>query len=258
MTKSRRWPLVVRDAHGRKHRGVVTWSERIPATFGEPRAPAEFTIALLSRPSDVKVAAWRTAVCVPGIPRQRALRPEEIALPRNIADLSLPPHRMAEYASGRIVMPDGLSAHRDDIFPTHADRPRLDVLALLLVEAAEVEATAPYIAVIRRELMLRPNADALGELGRRLAPEEHDARPPARAPGIVRLARVLRCLRQGAVPDESLEQLTEDLRFLRLFEREGEVLSPEALNRLLGDVLDRQRKSRRGRIVPIRRKGDAG
>jgi hypothetical protein len=203
----------------------------------------------------------RVAMCVPGVPRLRAIRPgEDVTLPRKIADLTLPPHKMAEYAAGSIVMAsEGLVAP-DDIFPAHADHPRLDRIALALIEAAAAEATAPYVALIRHELGLPSSADSLAALGERLAPPEPSARPPARAPGVLRLARALRRLRDGAAPADSLEQMTEDLRFLHLFDTEDNSMPRHALERLLDDVKQSAKPrdtEAAGKIVPLRRKRDA-
>lgn len=214
---------------------------------------------MLSQPAEVREAPGRVAICVPGVPRLRALRPvEHDALPRRIADLTLPPHKMAEYASGRIVMAAEGIIDPDDVFPAHSDHPRLDRLALTLIEAAAAEETAPYAAIIRHELGLRSSADALAALGERLAPPEVSARPPARAPGVLRLARALKRLRDGHAPADSLEQLSEDLRFLRLFDVDDQVLKPDALERLLDDVTPPPDTEQRppAKIVQLRPKRD--
>ena len=254
----RRWSFVVQDARGRRHRGAVTWGADVEAATAPPEPPAEFHIGLLSQPADVKDAPPRTAICVPGVPRLRALRPgEDVILPRKIADLSLAPHKMAEYAAGRVVMAvDGL-IEPDDVFVAHSDHPRLDRLALVLIEAAAAEATAPYVALIRHELALSPGADALAVLGERLLPDDPAERPPSRAPGVLRLARALRRLREGRSPSDSLERLTEDLRFLRLFEPGEGPLSANALEHLLDDVRHEEKPRRTpAKIVPLRRKRD--
>jgi hypothetical protein len=253
----RRWSFVVQDARGRRHRGAVTWGGSIDVASAPPEAPAEFHIALLTHPDDVNVAPPRTAICVPGVPRLRALRPgEDVILPRRIADLSLAPHKMAEYAAGRIVMAVEAQIEPDDVFVAHSEHPRLDRLALALIETATVEETAPYIAVIRHELALSPGADALAALGERLLPDDPAQRPPARAPGVLRLARALRKLRDGRAPADTIERLAEDLRFLRLFEQ-GDVMPSQALDRLLDDVRDEPAPRRPpAKIVPLRRKRD--
>jgi hypothetical protein len=74
-------------------------------------------------------------------------------------------------------------------------------------------------------------------------------------------------MREGNAPETPLEQFTEDVRFLRLFDDGDQPWPRDALGRLLDDVLDPPRPaSRRGRrrqdadaaaapsnIVPIRR-----
>jgi hypothetical protein len=64
----------------------------------------------------------------------------------------------------------------------------------------------------------------------------------------------LRALEAGDPPASTLEQLTDDLRFLRLFEREDHVLKREALDRLLGDVIDAPpaRRTSPAPVVPLR------
>src|SRR5687767_13604656 len=105
MSTDRRWSYVVQDARARRHRGVVTWSASVESGRVAPEAPMEFHIALLTQPVNVAAAPERTAICVPGVPRLRAIRPgEDITLPRKIAELTLPPHKMAEYGAGSIVM----------------------------------------------------------------------------------------------------------------------------------------------------------
>jgi hypothetical protein len=251
----RRWSFLVQDARGRRHRGVVTWGDDVGAARAAPEPPQEFHVAMLAHPGNVHDVQERTAVCVPGVPRLRALRPgSDVVLARRIADLTLPPHKMAEFASGRIVMAVEGAVDVEDVFPAHGDRPRLDRLALTLVEAAAAEATAPYLAVIRHELGLRPASDALAALGERLAPSDERQRPPARAPGVLRLARALRRLRDGQSPQDSLEQVTEDLRFLRLFDVGEAPLNPDALERLLQDVREGSRMP--AKIVPLRPRRD--
>jgi hypothetical protein len=255
----RRWTFVVQDARGRRHRGAVTWSSRLESRVTPPAPPDTFRIVLLAQPSSVREAPTRTAVCVPGVPRLRAIRAgDEVVLPRRIADLTLPPHKMMEYATGTIVTAaEGIIAP-DDVFPAHSDHPRLDRLALALIEASAAEAVAPFTALIRHELGLRPGADALAELGERLAPPDAKERPPARAPGVLRLARALRRLRDGSAPADSLEQLGQDLRFLRLFGAEDSRISGEALDKLLGDMIDPPsgEKHTPAKIVPLRPKRD--
>jgi hypothetical protein len=253
----RRWSYVVQDARARRHRGTVAWLDAIDEPLSPPARTAAFQIVLLAHPSGGAEAPERTAICTPGVPRLRALHPgDDPPLPRRIADLKLPPHKMAEYASGRIITAAAGIIEPEDVFPSHSDRPRLDRLALALIQAAAIEATAPYIAVIRHELGLRPSSDALAALGERLAPPETAARPPARAPGVMRLARALRQLREGRTPVYPLEQLGEDLRFLRMFEMEEPVLQQDALQRLFDDVADSPANNRPTKIVPLRQKRD--
>lgn len=94
-----------------------------------------------------------------------------------------------------------------------------------------------YIGLIRHELCLRPGVDALLELAIRLRPEDPAARPPYRAPGIVRLRRALRRLEAGKTPASTLEEFAEDLRFLRLFEPAPPGMAREAMQQLLADVM---------------------
>jgi hypothetical protein len=120
-----------------------------------------------------------------------------------------------------------------------------------------------FIGLIRRELHVEPGCDALDELAARLSPEDLAHKPPYRAPGIVRLRRALRRLREHKVPVDSIEQFADDLRFLRLFSPDEPVLSPTATRRLLADVMrgDKPapqprsgRPSLASKVVPLRRK----
>jgi len=257
----RRWEFTVHDARARKRRGTVAWHDRLPSPLRPPRPPHEFSIVLLTSPADVRSAPAATAVCVPGTPKIRAvgaLAPQH--LPAKVEELTMPPQRMAEYATGRIVMEATGLIEPADVFPAHSDHPRLDRLALALLEAAEAEALAPYTAVIRHELGLPPGTDPLIALEARISPVDPRQRPPTRAPGIVRLTKALRRLRAGQAPEVSLDVLTQDLRFLRLFEDGDRGLPPDALERLLGDVNAEpvRRRGRRPRgagtqkIVPLR------
>lgn len=99
------------------------------------------------------------------------------------------------------------------------------------------EAIAPYTALIRHELGLPPGGDARGELAARLEPTSASERPPSDAPGIARLRRVLTALDAGRAPRVTLEQLTDDLRFLRLFEPASPAMASDAMTRLLRDVM---------------------
>ena len=95
-----------------------------------------------------------------------------------------------------------------------------------------------YVGLIRHELCLGPGTDALAELGSRLRPEDPAARPPYRAPGIVRLRRALRRLETGKAPVVTLEEFAADLQFLKLFEPEQPSIARDAMQRLLTDVMN--------------------
>jgi hypothetical protein len=101
----------------------------------------------------------------------------------------------------------------------------------------ELELVAAYVGVLRHELTLPRGADALLELEVRLAPADPNERPPARAPGIARLAKALKRLRAHKPPADSLDQFTEDLRFLRVFEDDTSAWSEEALDDLMANVI---------------------
>jgi hypothetical protein len=132
----------------------------------------------------------------------------------------------------------------------------------------ESEAVAAYVGVIRYELKLPPGTDALAALQARLRPDDVKSRPPARAPGIVRLRKALQQLRKRTVPESTLEQLVEDLRFLALFEDDDKVWRRDALESLLTNVLATPTRSRKptapdaepappaqsATIIPLRRK----
>lgn len=98
------------------------------------------------------------------------------------------------------------------------------------------ELVAAYIGVMRHELRLAPGVDALVELEARLTPPDSRQRPPARARGIARLAKALKRLRQHQPPVDSLEQFTEDLRFLRMFDNET-AWTAEAIDDLMANVI---------------------
>ena len=98
----------------------------------------------------------------------------------------------------------------------------------------DVELIAACKAVIRHELGLPPRADAIAELATRLQPNDAAQRPPARAPAVKRLKATLRSLRAGKPPSSSLDELTEDVRFLSLFD--DEPWTAEALAKLLADI----------------------
>lgn len=95
-----------------------------------------------------------------------------------------------------------------------------------------------YIAFIRRELNLAPGSDALIELHARLFPADDRAKPPYRAPGIVRLRRGLKQLEAHKEPASTLEEFAADLRFLQAFSMESPVLPEEAMQKLLSDVMN--------------------
>ena len=260
----RRWEFVVQDARGRRRRGTVAWCDALPSPFAPPSPPAEFALVLLASAARFASVTDATAVCVPGVPKIRPIAEQPPQhLPANVEALTLPPYRMAAFAAGRIVTQAEGLIQLTDVFPPHGDHPRLDLLALALLEAIDADARAPYTAMIRHELALKPGTDPLEALGARLVPDDPDARPPARAPGVLRLAKALRRLRAGHAPEMTLEQFTEDLRFLKLFDDGDSAWSPETLDRLLDDVLSRPARrapSRRSagtepppNIVPLRR-----
>jgi hypothetical protein len=233
----RRWDFVVQDARGRRRRGTVAWCEATPVPLATPSPPTEFAIVLLASAMRVSSAPEATAVCIPGVPKIRPIAEQPPQhLPAKVEALTLPPYRMAAFAAGHIVAPVPRMVELIDVFPPHNDHPRLDRLALALLECVDADARAPFTAIVRHELALKPGTDPLEALGGRLMPEDPDARPPARAPGVLRLAKALRRLRDGKVPEITAEQFTEDVRFLKLFDDGDQPWSPEALGRLLDDV----------------------
>jgi hypothetical protein len=248
----RRWDFVVRDARARHRHGTVVWCDSLPSPLKAPTPPAEFAIYVLSSQARVRDAPERTAICRPGAAKIRPLAdPRPQHLPASVEALTLPPYRMAAYAGGRIVTAVRGLIEAAEVFAAGSDHPRLDRLALALLDVADADERAPYIALLRREFGVAPGADPLGELGRRLAPEDTRERPPARAPGVLRLARALRRLRAGQRPEQTLDEYRSDLAFLKLFDA-AEPWSPEALERLLADVV-REPASRRGKKRPARR-----
>ncbi len=260
------WAFSVRDHQGRTRRGRVVYSDRGGAAAGGAGGVAEFLIVLLDGPDSIDAAAANTAICIPKPPNLHALRNTDAnKLPSRLQDLTFRPHRMAEYAGGRIVAPTPDAIDPTDIFPVHSEHPRLDRLALTLLEASDAEAIAPYTAVIRREFDLPAGADALAALETRLSPSDPSQGAPARAPGVVRLKAALRKLRKGTVPEVAIETMTEDLRLLRLFDDEHAAWPAAALDQLLGDVRAASPASGQARrteiaaevppanIVPIRR-----
>jgi hypothetical protein len=256
--KERRWTLWVRDERGKRHRGFVSYGEDVPVEA--PELPAEFRIALLARSARVPRAPSATAICVPKLAKGDA----PVATTGNtelIAGLKkgeLPALQRAQFAAGRVVLEIGtIDAH--SVFPDARRHVDLEALALLLVEQAHAEAIAPYTAIIRHELRVARNADPLSALESRLSPADPADRPPARAPGVVRLRGALARLHAGAPPRADLETFIEDLRFLRLFERDAHPLPRAALDRLLADVVGspatRKRTTRHkpATILPMRR-----
>jgi hypothetical protein len=243
---NRRWDFVVHDARARRRRGSVSWRNKAPRRFAAPTPPDEFSIVVLSRPAEVRAVPAATAVCVPGATKIRTVGQQgERDMPASIKDLTLPPHRMAEFAAGRIVTAAPDLIEPEDVFPPHSEHPRLDRLALALLRASDAEAVAPYLAIIRRELALRPGTDPLIALEARLTPADTGSRPPARAPGVQRLSKALRALREDRAPDCTLEVMVEDLHFLSLFEDSDKAFSREALDRLLSDVMGEPDPGRR-------------
>ena len=255
---ARSWPLVIHDARGRRRRGRVTYADSLPDELAVPEAPDEFAIYVLTAPQTPLDVPERIAVCSPGVPKIRLLGDDaRQEFPRRIEDLTLTPQRMAAYAAGAIVAAVTLPIDASDAFPAHSDHPRLDRVALGLVEAADADAIAPFLALIRTELGLSPGADPLDELGMRLLPDDPKDRPPPRAPGVVRLAKALRRLRGDQAPETDADTFAADLRFLRTFEQRD--WPAEALNRLFEDVKTEPekrtsvRKRRPANIVPMRR-----
>jgi len=250
---ARTWPFAVHDARGARRRGTVSYTDTPPDTVPAPPPPHDFAIVLLSSADAFPDAPERTAICVPGVPRIRIVTALPVLrLPAHIEDLVLPPQRMASFAAGRIIIAAQPSIEPADVFPPHSDHPRLDRLALALLEIADAESLAPYIALARMELEVRGASDPLDALAARLLPEDPRERPPVRAPAVVRLARALHRLRAGKPPAVSIDQFAEDLRFLRLFEQRA--WPPEALGRLLGDV---GVPAKRTRATPKARAGTA-
>lgn len=262
--KEHRWTFWVRDERGKRHRGIVSYGNEVPA--GPPEPPAEFRIALLAAPASVDHAPGATAICVPKLAKTGAVvdaADAPLGVAEEIAALKrgrLPRAQHAQYEAGRVVLPAG-QIDSAKVFRRGRETVDLEHLALVLVDQAHAEAIAPYIAVIRHELQLKSGGNAILALEARLAPADARERPPARAPGIVRLKGALRRLKAGTLPAISLETLTDDLRFLRLFEREDHVLRRDALDRLLGDVMATAPQSQsprpRASIVPLRPREDA-
>jgi len=260
--KDRSWTLTVRDEHGKRHRGLASFADRAPKHPPEP--PAEFHIVLLSAPASVRSVPSSTAVCIPHLARGAAIvdadaDPPDIA--REIAALKrgeMSASRHAQYRAGEIMLPFG-TLEAAKVF-LRGGRVDFEHLALALIEMQRAETLAPYLAVIRHELGMRPPANALLALETRLYPADPGERPPARAPGIARLRKALKRLDAGNAPEATLDELTEDLRFLRLFERTEHVLRRTALDRLLSDVVEPAAAPpprTPARIIKLRPRGDA-
>jgi hypothetical protein len=228
----------VYDERGKRHRGIVSYGADAPTDAPDP--PSEFRIALLSGPLSTRRAPDATAICIPKLAKTRAIV-DRSAAPRDeraIVDAlkrgELPAAEHAQYRAGRIVLATG-EIDAPKVF-TSGHSVDLEHLGRLLVAQIRAEALAPYTAAIRRELRLPPGADALVALEARLAPPDPAERPPARAPGILRLRAAFSRLKAGAIPEHDIDTLVEDLRFLRLFERDPHALSGAALERLLADI----------------------
>jgi hypothetical protein len=237
----RTWDFVVQDAHARRRRGTVAWRDALLSPLTSPAARAEFGIVLLSRAGGVPLPVpIEVAVCVPGLTKIHVLGARVAdALPAKVENLTLKPQRMAEFAAGRIVMAAEGVITPEAVFPAEGERPRLDLLALALIDVATAEALAPYRALIRHQFHLRPGTDPLVALEARLSPADAESRPPARAPGILRLARARRRMKQDLPPDSyDLDEMAEDLHFLSMFDDDAKAFSRRGLDRLLGDVLD--------------------
>lgn len=238
--KEHRWTFWARDERGKRHRGIVSYGDEVPT--GPPEPPAEFRIALLAAPASIEHAPGATAICVPKLARAGAVvdaAAPPLGIATEIAALKqgvLPRAHHAQYEAGRVVLPAG-EIDSAKVFTRGRTNVALERLALVLVDQAHAEAIAPYIAVIRHELKLKSGGSALLALEARLTPADARERPPARAPGIARVKNALRRLKAGALPAITLETLTDDLRFLCLFEREEHVLRRDALDRLLADVM---------------------
>jgi hypothetical protein len=210
----------------------------------------------------VERAPGATAICVPKLTKMRAILDAASPPPGAAAELAalkrgvLPAAHHAQYEAGHVVLPSGEIDARS-VFPRGRPNVEFERLALVLVDQAHAEAMAPYTAVLRHELGLESGGNPLLALETRLTPADPSERPPARAPGIARLRTALRRMKSGTLPDISLETLTEDLRFLRLFEREEHVLRRDAIDRLLADVMDDApmppvKRAQPARIVPLR------
>ena len=193
-------------------------------------------------PLSIRSVPGATAICIPHLARAAAVVDAASELPtvaQEIAALKrgeISGARHAQYHAGEVRLPAGTIDAAKVFAP--GGRVDLEHLALLLVDMRRSEMLAPYHAIIRHELGMPPPSNALLALETRLYPADADERPPARAPGIVRLRRALKRLEAGEEPAMTLDELTADLRFLLLFERTEHVLRRTALDRLLSDVVD--------------------
>jgi hypothetical protein len=171
--------------------------------------------------------------------------------------------RHAQYRAGQVLLPAG-SIDAAKVFLRDATVD-FEHLALVLVDMQRAETLAPYLALIRHELGMPPGANALLALETRLFPADPAERPPARAPAIARLRKALKRLEAGDDPSIDLDELTSDLRFLRLFERTEHVLRRGALDRLLLDVSGTTHtapptpgpRRRQARIIKLPKRGNA-
>jgi hypothetical protein len=258
--KERSWTLAVRDERGRRHRGIISYGERPPKR--PPEAPYEFHIALLTAPMMVRSAPGATAVSVPHLARGSAIVDATAAVPSITSEIAalkqghMNEARHAQFRAGEIVLPAG-TIDPAKVFG-RGGTVDFEHLALVLVDMHRSETLAPYLALIRHELEMPPAGNALFALEARLLPADKSERPPARAPGITRLRKALKRLTGGDAPDMTLDAMSEDLRFLRLFERTEHVLRRSALDRLLADVADGPAApSEPARILKLRQREDA-
>jgi hypothetical protein len=254
--------MAVRDERGKRHRGLVSLTGRAPSQ--SPKEPAEFQVALLTSPVAVQSVPGATAICIPHLARGAAVVDAASGLPsiaQEIAALKrgeMSEARHAQYRAGEVRLPAGTVDAAKVFAP--GGRVDLEHLALVLVDMRRSELLAPFYAIIRHELGMPPTANALLALETRLYPADPDERPPARAPGIARLRRALKRLEAGDTPAMTLDELTADLRFLRLFERTEHILRRTALDRLLSDVsapTPEPPARSSARIIKLRPRGDA-
>ncbi|MBI2724471.1 MAG: hypothetical protein HYX50_05355 [Chloroflexi bacterium] len=258
----RSWRFDVRDPHGRTRRGTVAWCARLPSPL-KLRAGDEFLIVLLETPASVPPPGEGIAICMAGLPKIRIVSDlDELDLPTSFEEFTLPPARMAAFAAGRVLTAAAGIIEASDVFPPHSERPRFDRLAHALLESRGATLLAPYTAVLRIGLNLPPGADVLAALQDRLSPEDRRERPPPRAPAVVRLRQTLKTLRARTLPAVSLEQLTDDLRVLSLFDNSP--MTAPALEALMSDVREAPRRPARparprgaatpANVVPLRRR----